>query len=521
MRRFNVTGLCTPEEDYMVDISGKIKQIKQLIDRRCYFTINRARQYGKTTTLNELCKVLADEYIAVSLSFQGIGDESFSSSELFCQTFIKQVARALRFTSVPQEYVGKWNDCGVSDFDELSRHISNMCEGKKLVLIIDEVDRTSNNRVFLHFIDMLRDKFLSRKAGRDHTFHSVILAGVYDIKNIKLKMIAEGLYVPTETENKLYNSPWNIAADFEVDMSFNPAEIETMLREYETDHNTGMDISEIAEDIFRYTSGYPFLVSRICQRIDEKLNKEWTIEGVQEAVSLILDEDNTLFDDMFKNIRNHEKLREILYEVLFIGKEIPFGVDDEIINLGRMFGFLKNMDGKTKLSNKIFELRIYNYFILQQIKEENSGGLGTVKRSVIQNGQFDMEMCLRKFAEHYSELFSKKDIDFLERHGRLLFLSYLKPLINGDGFYHVESEISDYRMDIVVDFGREQFIIELKIWKGEKAEEKAYEQLLGYMETKKSNKGYLLIFDFRLEKNKERKSDWVDVDGKKIFEVIV
>jgi len=28
-RRFNVTGLCIPEEDYMVDISGKIAQIRK------------------------------------------------------------------------------------------------------------------------------------------------------------------------------------------------------------------------------------------------------------------------------------------------------------------------------------------------------------------------------------------------------------------------------------------------------------------------------------------------------------
>ena len=42
MRRFNVTGLCIPEEDYMVDISGKIEQIRKLVDERRYFTISRA-----------------------------------------------------------------------------------------------------------------------------------------------------------------------------------------------------------------------------------------------------------------------------------------------------------------------------------------------------------------------------------------------------------------------------------------------------------------------------------------------
>ena len=520
MRKFNVTSLCTPEEDYMVDISGKIEQIKKLVDNRCYFTINRARQYGKTTTLNALRKTLSNEYMCINLSFEGVGTTMFANAQSFCQRFLWQLDMAAKNGSNSGEKI-EWQNDKITDFDELSVHLTQICADKKIVLMIDEVDKASNHEVFLHFLGMLRNKFNERKGGTGATFHSVILAGVHDIKNIKSKMMSEGKYTPAETEDKKEGSPWNIAVNFNIDMSFNPAEISTMLKEYEADQNTNMNITAISDEIYKYTSGYPFLVSRICQHIDEELDKDWTTEGVQKAINIILNEDNTLFDDMFKNIRNHEKLREFLYEVLFIGKEIPFGIDDEIINLGRMFGFLKNMGGQTKLANKIFELRIYNYFILQQIKEESSSGFGTVKRGVIQNGRFDMEMCLRKFAEHYSELFSKKDIDFLERHGRLLFLSYLKPLINGDGFYHVESEISDYRMDIIVDFGCEQFIIELKIWKGEKAEEKAYEQLLGYMETKKADKGYLLIFDFRSEKNKERRAEWVDADGKKIFEVIV
>jgi hypothetical protein len=40
MRRFNVTGICVPDESYMVDISGKLAQIRELVDSRRYFTIN-------------------------------------------------------------------------------------------------------------------------------------------------------------------------------------------------------------------------------------------------------------------------------------------------------------------------------------------------------------------------------------------------------------------------------------------------------------------------------------------------
>ena len=99
MRKFNVTGLCIPEVDYMVDISGKIAQIRELIDDRCYFTINRARQYGKTTILAALERVLRDEYIIAFTSFEGLGDACFSSEEAFCAQFIDLVKRALGFSS--------------------------------------------------------------------------------------------------------------------------------------------------------------------------------------------------------------------------------------------------------------------------------------------------------------------------------------------------------------------------------------------------------------------------------------
>lgn len=56
---------------------------------------------------------------------------------------------------------------------------------RKVGLLIDEVDQASDNQVFLHFLGMLREKYLARKAKEDFTFFSVILAGVYDVKKGK------------------------------------------------------------------------------------------------------------------------------------------------------------------------------------------------------------------------------------------------------------------------------------------------------------------------------------------------
>ena len=71
----------------------------------------------------------------------------------------------------------------------------------------------------------------------------MILAGVYDIKNLKRKLRPE--------EGHRYNSPWNIAADFSIEMSFSGSEIAGMLQEYEIDHRTEMNISiEVSSGLY-------------------------------------------------------------------------------------------------------------------------------------------------------------------------------------------------------------------------------------------------------------------------------
>jgi hypothetical protein len=100
-------------------------------------------------------------------------------------------------------------------------------------------------------------------------------------------------------------------------------------------------------------------------------------------------------------------------------------------------------------------------------------------------------------------------------------MTYLKPFINGHGFCYIESECNDFKIDIIVDYDAEQFIIELKIWYGKKYHEEAYEQLANYLKIKNADTSYLLTFDFRKEADKECKAERIELDGKKKFDIIV
>ncbi len=512
MKRFNTTGLCNPKKHYMVNISEKLEKIKALIENEEYFVINRPRQYGKTTTLTALENSLKEKYLVISISFEGIGDIAFSNEEKFVIEFINLIEDILNCIDENLSETFKKLSLGVCTLSNLSRLISKFIKklDKEVILIIDEVDKSSNNQIFLNFLAMLRNKYLDREKGKAITFKSVILAGVYDIKNLKLKLRPE--------EERKYNSPWNIAVPFKVDMSLHKDGIKNMLDEYKKDKNLTFDTLKSSEFIYFYTNGYPFLVSRLCQIIDEDLDSSWNDENMLKAVKLLLSEKNTLFDDVIKNVSNNKDLYEYIFDIVFNGEEKDFNIDNNIVDLGVTFGYFKEEDGKVKISNRLLEQRLYNYFVTN-LKLRNVAGYN-IKANFIEGTGLKIEKILIKFQEFMKEQYSSIDKNFLEREGRLLFLAFIKPIINGVGFAFKEVQISEEkRLDVVITYNKNKYIIELKIWREEEYHEKGLKQLANYLHINNENKGYLLIFNFN--KNKEYKKEKLIIEEKEIFQVFV
>ena len=86
------------------------------------------------------------------------------------------------------------------------------------------------------------------------------------------------------------------------------------------------------------------------------------------------------------------------------------------------------------MSNRIFEIYITDYFTSKYSQNRSYNRLAGYNGDIVSNGRFDMAHCLAKFAELFHEIYSDKERPFIEKHGRMLFLTYLKPLINGAGF---------------------------------------------------------------------------------------
>lgn len=514
----------------MVDISDRLEKIDKLIEEGAYIAFNRGRQYGKTTTLSLLKKRLETEYAVFSISFEGMGEESFADSDSISRTFCGLLYDTIDYgeiKGVPDEVIHLLYE-KITDREQkislrdLSNIISTICKrmNKPVVLMIDEVDQAGNYKSFIEFLGVLREKYLKRDTRP--TFQSVILAGVYNIKNLKLKIRKE--------QEHQYNSPWNIAVNFDADLEFHAKDIAGMLTEYEKDHTTGMDICAMAKELYDYTSGYPFLVSRLCQIMDERMQgkeglsgkeKAWSQEGVLEAIKVLLSESNTLFDDMKKKLEEFAELRNILYEILYSGKSFPFNYYNPAIDIAKMFGYVKDNCGKVAVANRIFETWLYNLFVSEESLGNAIYNAGSMdKNRFVQNGHLDMRRILERFVIHFSDLYGKSEKAFIEKTGRKYFLFYLKPIINGIGNYYVEAETRDEgRTDVIVDYRGEQFVVEMKIWHGEAYHQRGEKQLLEYLDSYHLQKGYMLSFNFNQKKEAGVKE--IRIGEKVLIEAVV
>ena len=439
-KTFNIAADCKPSIHYMVDISDRLEQIKKMIDSGQYFTINRARQYGKTTTLRALAKYLEQDYVVVSLDFQLMSHKDFEEEGAFVKAFSEAVLRKVSGEeAMPaeirrelQELIGDSQETALSRLFEI---LSRWCRISKnpIVLIIDEVDSASNNQVFLDFLSQLRGYYIDRDV--TPAFQSVILAGVYDIKNIKRKIRSD--------EDHKNNSPWNMR------------------------------------------------------------------EGNEENEGLLS------FDDC---PRDHKELAP--YDIVAKFRvDMSFSKKD--IETAEMFGFIKNENGSAVISNRIFETVLYNLFISEEYMDSKIYDAGLREKSqFVRGGHLNMRKVLEKFVETFDYLYGDQNEGFLEEAGRRYFMLFLKPIINGIGNCYVEPETRNReRMDLVVDYRGEQFVVELKIWHGDAYNKRGEKQITEYLEYYGLRKGYMISFNFN--KKKEIGVKEIGVGDKVLVEAVV
>ncbi len=111
-------------------------------------------------------------------------------------------------------------------------------------------------------------------------------------------------------------------------------------------------------------------------------------------------------------------------------------------------------------------------------------------------------------------------IDFLAQLRAYYLKRRKKPIINGTGNYYLEAQTKDAsRTDVIVDYLGQQFVVELKIWRGNEYNERGERQITEYLDYYHLDKGYMLSFNFN--KKKEVGVKELQVEDKMIVEAVV
>ena len=191
--------------------------------------------------------------------------------------------------------------------------------------------------------------------------------------------------------------------------------------------------------------------------------------------------------------------------------------------LGSMYGLLGKQGTVICVSNRIFQTMLYNYYLDRETLDRDlNQSAQSLKSRFTTHGHLNMDLVLTKFHEHFKFVgLSNSDVEkFVEENGRKVFLLYLRTIIIGTGHYYIEAVMrDDRRTDVIVDYCGEQFVVELKIWRGQQYNAAGEKQLLGYLDYYNLDKGWMLTFDFR--KKKQTGAHEVELAGKTILEVVV
>ena len=139
----------------------------------------------------------------------------------------------------------------------------------------------------------------------------------------------------------------------------------------------------------------------------------WTTEGVLEAVKMLVSEKNTLFESLIGKLNAYQDLKEMIYLLLFQGQVILYNADDAATDILLMFGFVKVKNGTLQIANRIFETRLYNYFLtLPEALNREMCKLAVLDKNLfVQDGQLDVERILEKFVVHFDDIYQESGTD--------------------------------------------------------------------------------------------------------------
>ena len=496
MRYFETRGPVNSEKNYVVSRTEESVDFINRIKMGRYIVLFAPRQTGKTTFFKSALITLVTEnpdYFPIQLNFDTYADLSISD---FYESLYEDLREEIENTidhrgRTPSQALTEFlDDTKLTNAFSMRRFFSKLkkfMNNQKVILIIDEFDGIPQDAVS-GFLNSLRHIYLSDK-----------LDCPYSVGIVGVKSIAQLNY-----DRSI--SPFNIQDDFNL-ANFSHEQVHELFSQY-TDE-TGQGVApEVIEMLHKQTGGQPFLVNRFGQILTEEMEIPRTqaidMDHFLSAHAKMLEEQNTNITHLLTNIRRNPQYKKNLMRIISYESGLRFTLDNEIINeLATYCVIARGFDGMCEIVNPIYQHRIIQAFKPSINGLENDYFPEDIyyEDHLTPTGHLDLERLLDNFRDFIARVgFRILQVPDTPQEyvGQDLLYAYLDQFVSiVRAAMYLEVQTGRGRMDLVIFHNGRKYIVETKIWEGEKRYKAGKKQLMTYLNLEQADEGYYVVFDHR------------------------
>jgi hypothetical protein len=510
-RSFNTAGPCYPDEHYMLPPERRLGRVMELVERGKYFTLHAGRQTGKTTCFQWLAKHYnaGQRFRALWVDLETARDEP-DPVKAFITVLNKLDASVQRmlpdlgippargqFLADPRTAVGRY----LGDLAARAPH--------PLVVYFDEADCLVGETM-ISFLTQLRDGYLDR---RDGPFpHSVALVGQRNVRDYALSLEERRAVSWLGS-----SSPFNVTVDAIGLGPFTEPEVAELLAQHTAQTGQRFEPGAVAR-IQEMSQGHPWLVNALADQIVDRDLRDRsaavTAAHVDVAKETIILERRTHIDSLINKLRDL-RVRKIL-DPMLAGDQTGGDVLDDDLAYVVGLGIVRVRAGRVEIANPVYREvipRALTYLRQLQVPAEPAA-------FVRSDGSLDVPKLMAQWQIFWREdgHLAAEGFGYRESGPHLMLMAFLQRVVNGGGRVEREYGLGRGALDLIIEWRGARHAVEVKLRRDTQTEERAIEQVTGYLEGAGLDEGWLVMFDLRSTLPWEQRltSRLIEANGKRV-----
>ena len=498
-RYFNIGGPCNPAKHYMLQAMARLPQVVSLIGKEQYFVVHAQRQCGKTTAFLSLANEMnaKGDAVAVYCSLEAV--QEFPKAEDGIPKICALIRNAVDGMPAFGDLAGaEWpvdemkpDAVVVSGVGVALSRMAEKVAPKPLVVFFDEVD-CLGGPTLITFLRQLRNGKIDTGKGKPFPT-SVALIGMRDIRDYKAQ-------IRPETETMGSASPFNVITEAMTLRVFTAEEVAELYAQHTA--ATGQVFEpEAVRLAVEFSGGQPYLVNALARWCVEKIHGERygepiTAADMCEAKEGIVRERGTHLDSLMERMKEPRVRRTV--EPVLTGEMIRRDLLQDDVRFVLDLGILKERDGALVPANPMYAEIIGRYLSWGTQQDVR---LLVQETPWVKDGGLDMQGLLLAFQEFWRENaeLDRAPFEYREAYPHIVLQAFLQRVVNGGGQIIREMALGKGALDLGVLFRDGKYAVEVKLkYNYDKNPEKAYAQVLRYVDHLGQSEGWLVVFDPKL-----------------------